>query len=239
MSMRDQAIEEHVGLARSIARHVYYALGIDKTGAIERDDLEAEALVALIRAVDTFDPDRGTKMRTHVHNRVWGHVRHTLRRCDPKGRHNRAMVNRGDEWAERAMLELGREPTLDEIEHAVPGYRAAKARIRQRMSVPLDAPVRDSSGRAAEFGCIGDGIAAPLDVEAFVIEQLDGEAMWRLAERLPARTRALLALRYRDGLTPTEIARELHLPQETVDNVLMRGRHRLRTITAHGGPSAA
>jgi RNA polymerase sigma factor (sigma-70 family) len=60
--------------------------------------------------------------------------------------------------------------------------------------------------------------------------------VWAAVGRLPARQRAVLALRYHEDLTEVEVARLLGLPLGTVKTLARRGLGRLRTELASGAP---
>ena len=60
--------------------------------------------------------------------------------------------------------------------------------------------------------------------------------VWAAVGRLPARQRAVLALRYHEDLTEVEVARLLGLPLGTVKTLARRGRDRLRAELASGAP---
>jgi RNA polymerase sigma-70 factor (sigma-E family) len=64
------------------------------------------------------------------------------------------------------------------------------------------------------------------------------EAMvvWAAVGRLPARQRAVLALRHHEDLTEAEVARLLRLPLGTVKTLARRGLGRLRAELASGAP---
>ena len=226
-SRSDSDGAELLRYVRTIARRLHRSAGAASTGAIELEDLESEAYLALVRAVRSYDPTRGVPLRGYVGVQASGHLRHVLRNCDPQGRPNRDTIGAGQRWAERAMQDLGREATPAEVEAAVPGYRAACAAAERRKPVTLDAA--------------GLRAAAPVDVGDLVVRNMDAAALWSLVEQLPSSGRAAVKLRYRDGLEPPEIARVLGLTRAGAKAALWRGLHQLRSeigLGCHsiGGP---
>lgn len=200
---------------RTIARRLHRSAGAASAGAIELEDLESEAYLGLVRAVRSYDRNRGVPLRGHVGVQVSGHLRHVLRRCDPAGRSNRQKLRAGKCWAELATHDLGRHPTHAEVEATVPGYRAACAAAERLMPVPLDA--------------VGLRTAAPVDVADLVVQNLDGAALWRLVEQLPSSGRAAVKLRYHDGLGVGEVATALGLTRAGARAALWRALRQLRS----------
>lgn len=212
----DVQIDGLMRYVRAIARRLYRLVGAAATHAIELEDLEAEAYLALVRAVSTYDANRDIPLRGYAGVQVSGHLRHVLRRCDPIGRPNRRAIQTGNAWAERATHDLGRHPTHAEIEAAVPGYRAARARAERRRSVPLDAIDRRNP--------------APIDVEDLVVRRLESAEVRRLIEQLPPAERAAIRLRYSDELKSRELEAALGLTRAGVYLTLSRAHRRLRHL---------
>jgi RNA polymerase sigma factor (sigma-70 family) len=208
----DEQIVGLLGYVRVIARRLYRSVGAVRTRAIELEDLEAEGYLALVRAAQNYDPSRGVPLRGYMRVQVVGHLRHVLRRSDPKGRANRRTIRAGNTWADRATHEFGRFPTWAEIEASVPGYRAAWAAAERRRPIPLDAVDR----------------AAPLDVEDVVVRHLERADLWRLVEQLPRVPRAAITLHYRDDLEVRDVATALGLTQGATYVALRRAQLRLR-----------
>jgi RNA polymerase primary sigma factor len=116
-------------------------------------DRVQEGNLGLLKAVERFDPERGTRFSTYA---AWW-IRHTI---------TRALVNRGrkiripahlhtifikSRTAERTLrAELGREPTLQELAVALdlPPHKVADAREAMELrSVGLDAPTAGVDSR--------------------------------------------------------------------------------------------
>ena len=69
--LRDDVVEHMWPLVQSIARKF--------AGREPQEDLESEGFVGLIRAVDRFVPERGTRFSTFAMHLVSGQIRHYLR----------------------------------------------------------------------------------------------------------------------------------------------------------------
>jgi RNA polymerase sigma factor (sigma-70 family) len=78
---------------------------------------------------------------------------------------------------------------------------------------------------------------AAVELPAQVPDHADGhaerDALFRRLVRLPARQRAVIVLRYYDGLTDAEIAHELDCPVGTVRSIASRAVSALRLQTSN------
>lgn len=71
---RERLILRYKRLAEASARRVCRRWGVPVT-----DDLVSEAYIALIRAIDSFDPSKGAALTTHIITRARGAVHERLR----------------------------------------------------------------------------------------------------------------------------------------------------------------
>lgn len=224
---RTDAIEAHLPLVRSIARR-YVGRGEPL------DDLVQAGTVGLIKAVDTYDPDRGRDLAALARPAIEGEIRHHLRDGGP-GPH----VARGDrELGARLRTlrtdltaRLKRAPTTAELADAA-GVERADAERALAAGETAVALSDDDAARLAAAGSAGGGTEA---AEARVLL----EAGWDV---LDERERRLLELRYRDDRSQSEIARELGLSQAHVSRLLKAALERLRAAVdpaEQSGGSAA
>jgi RNA polymerase primary sigma factor len=124
--------------------------------------------------------------------------------------------------AERTLwMELGREPTLDEIaeEANLPVQQAKEVRAAARASTSLDQPVGDE-----DDAVFGDFVAgdSPLPEEEVEVT-LRSQALANALNALPERDRAVVVLRYgledSEPKTLEEIGRRLGLTRERVRQI--------------------
>ena len=101
----------YVGLVKSIALQVR---GIYSSFA-QVDDIINEGVLALVGAVDKFDPDKGIKFETFVSRRIRGAVIDLARRQDWVPRSVRRKAREIDQASVELFAELGRYPTDEEI----------------------------------------------------------------------------------------------------------------------------
>jgi RNA polymerase sigma-B factor len=192
------------------------------------DDLVQVANLALIKAVDGFDPHRGVsfssyavpfiagELKRHFRDKTW-HVRVPRRLQELSLQINRAT----DELTQR----LGRSPTVSDLalhleigeEEAIEALEAAGA----YHSLSLDAPAGGEDGASTLVDIIGSEDAELAGVDARV-------ALPPLLATLPVREQRILAMRFFGNLTQSQIAAELGISQMHVSRLITKALTTLR-----------
>ncbi|MGK5685401.1 SigB/SigF/SigG family RNA polymerase sigma factor [Actinoplanes sp. URMC 104] len=190
------------------------------------EDIEQVARLGLVKAIDRYDPERGSftayavitisgEIKRHFRDKTWGvHVPRRVQDLSLEVGHATmvltTMLSRTPtpaEIAERLNLPLG--AVLEAMESAA-GYSPSS----------LNAPI--SGEGAAEFGdLLGD-----LDSDLELVD--DKVTVAELLMRLPARERRMLAMRFYGNRTQAEIATELGISQMHVSRLLTRALSWLR-----------
>ena len=217
--LRDRLVEGYLPLARAVARK------FAGRGA-EMEDLEQVASIALLKAIERFEPDRGFKFVTYAVPTITGELRNHLR--------DRSGLMRMPRDLRQRLYQLSRAQEAFEHEH----LRApTPAELAQRMGlsaeevltilsmrtqseyVSLDTPVgEDGDTRLEEM--LGGGDAG--------YEQLERrEWMQWILSKVNDTEREMLLLRYRDGLGQRETARRLGVSQMQVSRLERRVLSRL------------
>ncbi|MGB0094596.1 MAG: SigB/SigF/SigG family RNA polymerase sigma factor [Solirubrobacteraceae bacterium] len=225
-SARDELVRRFLPLARKLARK--YA------GAREPfDDLLQVASLGLVKAVDRFDADRGTAFSSFAVPTILGELKRYFRDLGwsahvPRGAQELAM--KVQEARERLTTKTGRSPTVQElaeylelsIEAIVDGLETAAAHHATSLDVPLD----DSDG---ERRTLTDLLGGEDDRFDFVDATV---SIGAAARHLSERERQVLALRFFEDRTQTEIARQIGVSQMQVSRILRRAMARLGDCTS-------
>ena len=220
--IRDELIEAHLGLAGHLARRF--------AGRGEpHDDLMQVGSMALVKAVDRFDPERGVEFSTFATRTILGELKRHFR---DKGWFVRAPRRVQELYLQIGQAiasltqDLGRSPTIRETAHAVGAseddvIEALEAGQAYRSS-SIDAVGADGETLAERIGGVDEALESAED-RAFLAPAL---------EQLPARQRIILQMRFVDGLTQTEIAQRLGISQMHVSRLLNRSVASLRSAYA-------
>lgn len=221
-AVRNRLVEAHLHLAE------YHVGRFARSSGVAVDDLRQTALLAVLHAVERFDPSNGASFRTFASRTIEGELKRHLRdrtwsvRPPRRAQELHLRLRRvGEELSQR----LGRPPTVAELadeagvrsEAVLEAIEAGQA----RSATGLDAPGRSSSEDSSLsrlLGAIDPGYAV---VDAR--DELDA-ALAGLDER----ERQVLRLRYVDELSQPEIAERIGVSQSYVSRLLRTSLARLR-----------
>ena len=223
-ALRDELFEHYLPLARAVARKF-------SGRGVETEDLEQVAGMALLKALERFDPARGFRFVTYAVPTITGDVRNYLR--DKSGlmrmpRDMRQRLYQMTQEQERFEREHLRTPTAVELSErmgiAPEEFLALLALRTQNEAVSLDTPVGE------------EGDTQPSDLlgstdDRFERMERSEWAQWLLS-KVGDTERELLTLRYRDGLGQRETARRLGISQMQVSRLERRALSRLRAMEA-------
>jgi RNA polymerase sigma factor for flagellar operon FliA len=229
---RDPALREAIIIQNlPLVRHIVGRLAIPVLNGETYWDLVGHGILGLIDAVDRFEPELKWRFSTYAALRVRGHILDALRASDTFTRGSRKRVREIDRAISRLRMELGREPSDEEVADAMglelETYRAAVLEANFAV-LSIDADVDDGNQknglRLRETLCDED---APEPRQS--LEETELRRHLALAvERLPRRLRSLVFLYYFQGLTMRQIGQELDLSVSRVSQLHARAMRQLR-----------
>jgi RNA polymerase sigma-B factor len=230
-SARAELVNRFLPLARNLARR--YA------GAREPfDDLLQVASLGLVKAIDRFDVDRGAAFSSFAVPTILGELKRYFRDLGwsvhvPRGAQEQAL--KVQEAHERLTTKTGRPPTVNELaeylELSVEDVLDALETAAAHHSTSLDAPREDRS--SGEAGALVDVFGEEDQRYELVDETITISVA---ARQLSARERRVLALRFVNDMTQTQIAQEIGVSQMQVSRILRRALNRLRELTETDEP---
>jgi RNA polymerase sigma factor for flagellar operon FliA len=202
----------------------------------ELDDLVSCGLVAVVEAVDRFDPAKGATFEQYAWTRVAGSIVDELRRQDRVSRSSRSLARSIERTQERFFVQNGRQPSEQELaaelKIGLKELRERTGELDRANVVSLNAPAGDEqSGEIGETIGSAPGLGDP-DRALLNREKTDvfKQAMGTLSDR----ERDVLTLVYVGGLQGAEIGRRLGVTESRVSQILAAARTKLRTqLTAY------
>ncbi len=180
------------------------------------DDLFQVGCIGLIKAIDNFDPAQPVRFSTYGVPMIIGEIRRFLRDNNALrvSRSLRDTAYRAMQARETLEKQLGREPTMDEI--------AGEAGLsRREVTAALESVVEPVSLEEPVYTDGGDAM--------YLIDQVrdpDGEDSWisglqfrQTVAGLTPREKRIMELRYLQGKTQMEVAREIGISQAQVSRL--------------------
>ena len=133
---RDDKVRALLPMVKRLARRLKRLVP-----AFDADDLVGDGALGLLRAVDSFDPQRGPTLEEYARRLIVGAMLNGIRRMDPVSERARLIVRDGENQRYSLAAALGEVPTADEMERHRPGYRRAIAAVYRGQPLSLDAPL--------------------------------------------------------------------------------------------------
>jgi RNA polymerase sigma-B factor len=221
---RDALVERFLPLARRLARRY-------QRGAEPLDDLVQVASIGLVKAIDRFDPSRGTAFSSYAVPTILGELKRYFRDTGwalhvPRGMQERVIQTSGA--LTRLSRQLGRSPTTAELaealgattEEVIEALQAATAYDAMSLDGPRS---RDDAETDTHFDAVGaaDSNYDLVELRASLVPTL---------RSLSERDRLVLHLRLVQDMTQSEIADRIGVSQMHVSRLIRRALAQLQEV---------
>ena len=222
---RDALLELHMPLARRLTARFRHT-------SEPFDDLLQVAALGLLKAIERYDPSRGTAFSSFAVPTILGELRRHLRDHTWSIHVPRDLQELGQRLApttEALSLELGRPPTVAELaarlgtteEHVLD----AREVVAAHSPASLDEPITGHDAAATFADLLGaDDRALDRAEDALLLEHY--------LEQLPPRSREILRLRFHEDLRQHEIGAILGISQMHVSRLIRASLKQLQEIAA-------
>lgn len=211
---RDQLINEHVGLVRTIALSIRKSVPVH----VELDDLVHAGMMGLFDAATKYCEEKQTAFRTYAQYRIRGAILDSLRRADCASRDLRKRFKQVQAAVQRLMATLERTPTESEVAEAL-GIDCALLRawnVEFRTLAPAMPKAAGPEPNSIEF----DIPAGPAQDPDRIFTRQEMHRKLKLAMvSLPVRHREVVELYYEGDRTMREIGEILGVNESRISQI--------------------
>jgi RNA polymerase sigma factor FliA len=238
---RDQLVLAYSPMVRFLAARKVREL----PSHCELDDLVSCGILALIEAIDRFDPRKGASFEQYAWTRIAGSIVDELRRQDWASRSVRRNGRKIEQARERLYARTGEHPDeialADELKISRDELRASIQDFERADVTSLNAPARTSEDAFSVE--VVDTLAArsnEFDPEDSALVRERRARIRAVIASLPERERDVLALIHVHELPGAEVGRLLGVSESRISQILAGVRGKLRAeIERYDAPQIA
>ena len=210
MTAREKLVEGNLRLVLSVIQRFANA-------SENADDLFQVGCIGLMKAIDNFDRSLNVKFSTYAVPMIIGECRRYLRDNNSirVSRSLRDIAYKAIYAKERIMREEDREPTIDEVAREIQVEKEMVVMALDAIATPVSLydPVYQEGGDTLY---IMDQVSDKKNKEENWVENISlNEAMGRLSDR----EYNIIRLRFFEGKTQTEVAKEIAISQAQVSRL--------------------
>jgi RNA polymerase sigma factor for flagellar operon FliA len=226
---KDKLLVEYAPLVKYIASR----LALNLPQSVDRKDLSSAGILGLIKAVETFEPERGFKFETYAAHKVRGAILDELRALDWIPRSVRQKARDLQKTFSKLENELGRPPYDDEVckelDISMKEYEEILSDVAPATIISLEESLPDRSTDAKELRVIDTiedpGSSNPLRELGFLeVKEILKEAI----ANLPEKEKLVVALYHYEELTLKEIGVVLDITESRVSQIHSKAILKLR-----------
>jgi len=226
---KDKLLVEHAHLVKYIANRI----AVNVPGSVDKNDLVGAGIFGLIKAVETFEPERGFKFETYAGHKIRGAILDELRAMDWVPRSVRQKSRDLQRVFAKLENELGRMPYDDEVckelDITISEYEEMLTDVAPTTIISLEEsmPERDSDAKEIKLvDTIEDpGSENPLKALGFAeLKSILKETIGAL----PEKEKLVIALYHYEELTLKEIGVVLNISESRVSQIHSKAILKLR-----------
>lgn len=223
---KDLILGEYAGLVKQTALRV--AIGLP--GHVELDDLVGSGAFGLIRAVESFDPDREVKFETYAAHKIRGAILDELRNLDWVPRSVRQKARELQKTYATLSVHLGRMPYDDEVAEKL-GLTIGQFEELLNEVAPLTVLSLDEQQSVTGDGhTLAETVSDPQAVDA--LEALDDRERRGILRDaiagLPEKERLVVSLYHYEELNFKEIGKVMGITESRVCQIHSKAMLKLR-----------
>lgn len=227
---KDKLLVEYAYLVKYIVNR----LAINLPASVDKNDLISSGVMGLIKAVETFEPERGFKFETYASHKVRGAILDELRALDWVPRSVRQKAKELQKVFTKLENKLGRMPYDDEIceemKISLSEYEALLSEVTPTTIISLEESMPDKDFDSKELRLIDSiedpGSVNPLKELSFnEVKNILKEAIEELSEK----EKLVIALYHYEELTLKEIGVVLELTESRVSQIHSKAILKLRS----------
>jgi RNA polymerase sigma factor for flagellar operon FliA len=217
---KDKLLLEYANLVKYIAQRI----AVNLPSSVERDDLISAGILGLVKAVETFEPERGFKFETYAGHKIRGAILDELRAMDWVPRSVRQKARELQRVFAKLENELGRMPYDDEVckslNITIKEYEDILTEVTPTTIISLEEAMPDREADSKEIRIIDTiedpGSNNPLRELGFTeVKNILKEAI----ANLPEKEKLVVALYHYEELTLKEIGVVLNISESRVSQI--------------------
>jgi RNA polymerase sigma factor for flagellar operon FliA len=210
--LRNKLIECYLPVVRKTAQRLRARLPRE----VDEDDLHQAGVFGLMRAIDSFEPDRGVRFASYATFRIRGSILDEIRSMDWVPRLVRSRCTQVERARRKIQQHSGSAPAAGEVANALgvdmKTYLKMARDARPTVVVSMDAGTTTPNGERP-----GGGQGLQDNRNRHDIDDIDRTDLRELLSvKLNRFENQLLQLYYNQGLTMREIGTELHLSESRI-----------------------
>ncbi len=226
LEVKQALVLRYLYIVKTIAnqmRNVY-------TGSLQMEDIINEGVIAIMKGLDRYDPERDNKFETFISRRIRGMIIDLVRKNDWMPRDFRKQVKAMEEQQAALGRKLGRLPSDEEVASAM-GMDIRKYRKLQRMSVMMNVlsldMITDDEGEHQSLQLSSGDVESQPERAFLKVEsrQVLAEAINSLKEK----EKMVVSLYYVEELNMGQIAQILGVSEPRISQIHSSAIRKLKT----------